>query len=93
MVAPDLLQVDDGIDAAARIDASPVHNRIRARWSELPAGALRVAQVVLDEPRLVLELPIVELAERAGTSAATVTRFCRQIGYAGYPALRMSVAT
>ena len=34
-----------------------------------------------------------ELAERAGTSAATVTRFCRQIGYTGYIALRMSIAT
>jgi DNA-binding MurR/RpiR family transcriptional regulator len=73
--------------------ASAVHNRIRARWPELPAATLRVAQVVLDDPRLVLDLAIGDLAERAGTSAATVTRFCRQIGYAGYVALRMSVAT
>lgn len=70
-----------------------VSNRIRARWPELPAATLRVAQVVLEDPTLVLELPINELAERAGTSPATVTRFCRQIGYSGYVALRMSVAT
>ncbi|MGN6446273.1 MurR/RpiR family transcriptional regulator [Amnibacterium sp.] len=85
--APPPLEVDDDAPATA------VGNRIRARWDELPAATLRVAQVVLDEPRLVLELRIDELAERAGTSPATVTRFCRQIGYPGYVALRMSVAT
>jgi DNA-binding MurR/RpiR family transcriptional regulator len=85
--APPLVPVDDDAPASA------VHNRIRARWDDLPAATLRVAQVVLDDPRLVLDLPINELAERAGTSAATVTRFCRQIGYSGYVALRMSVAT
>ena len=84
---PSSLEVDDSAPATA------VHNRIRARWADLPAATLRVAQVVLDDPRLVLDLPINELAERAGTSPATVTRFCRQIGYSGYVALRMSVAT
>ena len=84
---PPHVEVDDDAPATA------VQNRIRARWSELPAATLRVAQVVLDDPRLVLDLPINELAERAGTSAATVTRFCRQVGYSGYVALRMSVAT
>jgi DNA-binding MurR/RpiR family transcriptional regulator len=79
--------------AVVHAQATAVQNRIRARWAELPAATLRVAQVVLDDPRLVLELPINELAERAGTSSATVTRFCRQIGYPGYVALRMSVAT
>jgi DNA-binding MurR/RpiR family transcriptional regulator len=78
---------------ADRVDASAVHNRIRSRWDELPAATLRVARVVLEDPRVVLDLPINELAERAGTSPATVTRFCRQIGYSGYIALRMSVAT
>jgi DNA-binding MurR/RpiR family transcriptional regulator len=73
--------------------ATAVQNRIRAKWADLPEATLRVAQVVLEQPRLVVELPIGDLAERAGTSAATVTRFCRQIGYAGYVALRMSIAT
>ncbi|MFD1722073.1 MurR/RpiR family transcriptional regulator [Amnibacterium endophyticum] len=92
MTASDLLHEDDDL-AVMKIDASAVQSRIRARWADLPAATLRVAQVVLDDPQAVLDLPIAELAERAGTSAATVTRFARQIGYAGYPALRMSVAT
>src|SRR5690606_31451897 len=40
-----------------------------------------------------LELSITELAERAGTSPATVTRFCRQIGFPGYVQFRVGVAT
>src|SRR3954466_12607447 len=78
---------------ADRVDASAVHNRIRSRWDDLPAASQRVASVVLEDPRVVLDLGVNELAERAGTSAATVTRFCRQIGYTGFIALRMSVAT
>ncbi|MHB1007699.1 MAG: MurR/RpiR family transcriptional regulator, partial [Propionibacteriaceae bacterium] len=73
--------------------ASTVHNRIRSRWDDLPPASLRVATVVLAGPRVVLEFGVNELAQRAGTSPATVTRFCRQIGYSGYVALRMSVAT
>lgn len=84
---PPHVEVDDDAPATA------VQNRIRARWTELPAATLRVAQVVLDDPRQVLDLRIDELAALAGTSSATVTRFCRQIGYSGYVALRMSVAT
>lgn len=89
MASPDALQVA----GEEPVGATALHNRISARWSDLPAAMLRVAQVVLDEPWLVLELPINDLAERAATSPATVTRFCRQIGYDGYVALRMSVAT
>lgn len=78
---------------AERAPATAVQNRIRARIDDLPAATQRVARVVLDDPRVVVDLLIGELAERAGTSAATVTRFCRQVGYSGYLALRMSVAT
>ena len=52
--------------SAERVDASAVHNRIRSRWDDLPAASLRVATVVLGDPRLVLELGVNELAERAG---------------------------
>lgn len=80
-------------EADEQVGATAVQNRIHARWGDLPAAMQRVGRVVLDDPRLVLELPIAELAERATTSPATVTRFCRQIGYDGYVAVRMSLAT
>lgn len=61
--------------------------------SEMPTAVARVADYVLRNPQAPLTLSIGELAERAGTSPATVTRFCRMIGYSGYVALRVSSAT
>lgn len=69
-----------------------VPERIRAYWTDLTISSRRVATVVLEHPRAALELTIGELAERAGTSPATVTRFCRQLGYPGYTALRLTTA-
>jgi DNA-binding MurR/RpiR family transcriptional regulator len=53
----------------------------------------KVAALLIEDPNAPLEGSIGDLAERAGTSAATVTRFCRLIGYPGYAAFRMSIAT
>ncbi|MBO0871026.1 MAG: MurR/RpiR family transcriptional regulator [Micromonosporaceae bacterium] len=52
----------------------------------------KIGQLLVDNPTLPLDLSITELAERAGTSAATVTRFCRLIGYSGYLPLRVAAA-
>ncbi|MEO8828910.1 MurR/RpiR family transcriptional regulator, partial [Lapillicoccus sp.] len=52
----------------------------------------RLAMLLMDDPRAPLKLSITDLAARAGTSAATVTRFCRLIGYAGYTPFRLAVA-
>ena len=67
-------------------------SRIRAALPEMPEGMAKVGRLLLEDPSLPLQLPITELAERAGASPATVTRFCRAIGYTGYPALRVGAA-
>jgi DNA-binding MurR/RpiR family transcriptional regulator len=58
----------------------------------MPATMAKIAAVLLDDPKAPLALSITELAERAGTSAASVTRFCRMIGYSGYSPLRVGIA-
>ena len=73
--------------------APAVEHRIRSALPELPAALARVGDYLLANPQAPLTLAIGELAERAGTSAATVTRFCRLLGYPGYVALRVGVAT
>lgn len=70
-----------------------VDSRIRSVRAEMPEAVARVADFLLTSSQAPLTLSIGELAERAGTSAATVTRFCRMIGYSGYVALRVGVAT
>ena len=60
---------------------------------DMPSAVARVADYLLRDPQAPLTLSIGELAEQAGTSPATVTRFCRMIGYSGYVELRVSIAT
>jgi DNA-binding MurR/RpiR family transcriptional regulator len=69
-----------------------VLDRIKTYQSQMPATMGKIAAVLIDDPKAPLNLSITELAERAGTSAASVTRFCRMIGYSGYSPLRVSIA-
>ena len=47
-----------------RVHATAVHNRILARWDDLPEATLRVARVVLEDPRLVVEIGRASCRER-----------------------------
>lgn len=69
-----------------------VQDRIGTFKSRMPATMAKIATVLMDDPRAPLNLSITELAERAGTSAASVTRFCRMLGYTGYAQLRVAIA-
>jgi len=66
--------------------------RLRGSLSSLPRAEQAIARVVLDNPSTAAELTISELAQAAGTSETTVTRFCRNIGLRGYPQLRLHLA-
>jgi DNA-binding MurR/RpiR family transcriptional regulator len=70
-----------------------VVNRIQGRLPEMSGAMTKLAEYLLEHPQAPLKLSIGELAKQAGTSAATVTRFCRLLGYAGYVPFRVSVAT
>jgi DNA-binding MurR/RpiR family transcriptional regulator len=67
-------------------------SRIETYQSQMPATMAKIAAVLIGDPKAPLNLSITELAERAGTSAASVTRFCRMIGYGGYSQLRVGIA-
>jgi DNA-binding MurR/RpiR family transcriptional regulator len=66
--------------------------RVRARLPEFTGALQRVAEQVLTDPAAAARATIVELAERSGTSPATVTRFCRALGFEGYSDLRLGIA-
>jgi DNA-binding MurR/RpiR family transcriptional regulator len=67
--------------------------RVRSLLPSLPPAERRVAQRVIDAPEGVANSTITELAQACGTSETTVIRFCRAIGFAGYPELRLTLAT
>jgi len=52
----------------------------------------RVADVVVDNPEMVVHGTVAQVASAAGTSSATVVRFCRTVGLRGFPELRLSLA-
>src|SRR5436305_5085959 len=96
---------DAGIDAAAAAVSEPaappappapltegVLARVRSRLPEFTGALQRVAELVLTDPASAARSTIVELAERSGTSPATVTRFCRALGFEGYADLRLGIA-
>ncbi|CAM4016951.1 MurR/RpiR family transcriptional regulator [Kibdelosporangium persicum] len=74
-----------------RSESSPLV-RIRSLLPGLARAEQRVAKVVLDNPAAVARRSITEVADAAGTSETTVTRFCKAIGVGGYPELRIALA-
>ncbi|WP_104200012.1 MurR/RpiR family transcriptional regulator [Cryobacterium sp. Y29] len=52
----------------------------------------RVAECILADMDLIVELTAQELAERAGVARSTVIRTCQTLGYRGYPQLRVALA-
>lgn len=66
--------------------------RIRALLPTLAPAERRVAERVLADPTAVSASTISELALACATSETTVIRFCRAVGFTGYPALRLTLA-
>jgi DNA-binding MurR/RpiR family transcriptional regulator len=81
--------------AASGRDTTPLSTvvRVRSLLPSLPPAERRVAQRVIDDPEGVANSTITELAQACGTSETTVIRFCRAIGFHGYPELRLTLAT
>ncbi len=67
--------------------------RIKALMPVLAPAEQRVAQQVLDAPAATTAATITTLASACHTSQATVVRFCRAVGFTGYRALRLALAT
>lgn len=74
---------------AADHDRVPV-DRVQALFDGHPLspGQRRIAQYLVDHLTEAAFLSITELAERAGVSQPSVTRFAASLGFSGYPALR-----
>lgn len=66
--------------------------KIRSLLPGLARAEQRVANIVLADPASIARRSITEVAEAAGTSETTVTRFCKAIGVGGYPDLRIALA-
>lgn len=66
--------------------------RIQAILPSLAPSQHRVASATLEDPALTAASTISELAQRCDTSETSVLRFCRTLGFAGYPEFRIALA-
>lgn len=66
--------------------------RMRAGSSKLSPAERRVAETVLAEPFAVMHLSVTELAQQAGSSAASVVRMCTSLGLRGFQELKILLA-
>lgn len=80
-------------DALRAPSAAGVLDRIRSQAGDFSEALSKVADQVLADPEGAAHATIMDLAEISGTSPGTITRFCRHLGYDGYAALRVAIAT
>ncbi|MBN9527404.1 MAG: MurR/RpiR family transcriptional regulator [Alphaproteobacteria bacterium] len=67
-------------------------NRIAKVYPTLSEGHRKAADFVLQNPLDTATMTIEGLAERSGTSTATITRFVRALGYASYGDFRTALS-
>jgi DNA-binding MurR/RpiR family transcriptional regulator len=72
--------------------ALDVLSNVRQALPRLSSSEARVAEAIIADPTVVVDLTITDLALRCGTSLSTVARFCQTLGYSGYREFRMEVA-
>ncbi|HEY8717269.1 MurR/RpiR family transcriptional regulator [Pengzhenrongella sp.] len=66
--------------------------RVRAVLPGLSPAETRIARIIEADPAGAAALTVNKLAEQAATSAATVVRAARSLGFEGYPQLRLALA-
>jgi DNA-binding MurR/RpiR family transcriptional regulator len=72
--------------------SDPFRERLRAAEAALTPAALRVARFIDRNRIAVLASSAADLANRIGTSDATIVRTVQALGYAGLPELRQALA-
>lgn len=71
----------------------PIAARIDAKRADMSPTMLKIADILERRPLAPVECTITDLAQDADVSPATVTRFCRMIGFPGYIQFRVAVAS
>ena len=69
-----------------------VFEKINNEYYQLTCSEKKVADYAARHQHKTQFMSISELAEEAGVAEATVSRFCRRLGYKGYSAFRLAVA-
>ena len=69
-----------------------VFDKINTEYYELTSAEKKVADYAVIHQQRTQFMSISELAEEAGVAEATISRFCRRLGYKGYGAFKLAIA-
>ena len=67
-------------------------HKIRTNYNKLGPSEKKIADYILKNEQEVTSLPINELAALSGSTAATIVRFSRRLGFKGFTDLRIGLA-
>ena len=65
---------------------------MRANYQDMGPGERKIADLLTAEPSSILPLSITEFAKKANCGNATLVRFAKRLGLAGYQELKISFA-
>ena len=65
---------------------------IRSHYDQLGRGEKKIADFILSDPHAILPLTITECSHKAGCGTATLVRFSKRLGFAGYGELKLAIA-
>lgn len=74
------------------MSSASVFERIISDYYTLTSAERKVADYVSSHRQKTQFMSISDLAEEAGVAEATISRFCRRLGYQGYSAFKLAVA-
>lgn len=67
--------------------------KIRSYYARLSDKEKKIADYILQNPKHIIHSTITEVAEDLNVADATVFRFCKRIGFKGYQALKIALAS
>jgi RpiR family transcriptional regulator, carbohydrate utilization regulator len=67
--------------------------KIRSYYARLSEKEKKIANYILDNPDKIIHCTINEVAEDLNVADATVFRFCKRLGFKGYQAMKIALAS
>jgi DNA-binding MurR/RpiR family transcriptional regulator len=84
-----------GDDAVAKLEKHPIFGDLLGEIAnQIPsfhASEVAIAEAILSNPDVSASMNISQIADKSGTSVASVVRFSKTLGFKGYPEFRMAL--
>ena len=78
---------------ASELNGSNIIVKINAIYSSFSSKEKAVADYIMKNSQEIIHLSITEFAEHASVAEATIFRFCKRLGFRGYQAFKIALAS